>query len=504
MHREWRKETCPNGLDWNKRVGNCDWPHVARCKPSSQSPTSPKPTTIIKDSSTTKRPITTTRKSISTTTTRRTTTQSTSTRKSTTTRKPFSTTVRPKPSSGACENGEFYPDLNNCEGFAVCVNNVLVPNDCGHGYHWNQDKSECDLAKNVRCISFARYYAFAEKSDLQLDDPCEGDTRVPYPGRCDEFLQCLHGNLQAADCPPELHWNNAAQICDWPAGAKCDPTASEVLPEDENESSISESEIDSLNEVLPPPAPPSTSPKPVTPRPEIEPLSGDFKLVCYFTNWAWYRRGIAKYTPDDIDTRLCTHIVYGFAVLDYSELTIRTHDSWADIDNKFYERVAGLKAKGVKVTLALGGWNDSQGDKYSRLVRSPGAIKKFVKHVTEFIVKYNFEGLDLDWEYPVCWQTECKKGFSDEKDGFRDLVKALSDEFKPRGLLLSTAVSPSKQIIDKGYDVPELAKYFDWIAVMTYDYHGQWDKKTGHVAPLYVLPDDEITYFNAVCFIIFL
>lgn len=33
---------------------------------------------------------------------------------------------------------------------------------------------------------------------------------------------------------------------------------------------------------------------------------------------------------------------------------------------------------------------------------------------------------------------------------------------------------------------------------MTYDFHGQWDKKTGHVAPLYYHPDDDISYFNTV------
>jgi chitinase len=32
---------------------------------------------------------------------------------------------------------------------------------------------------------------------------------------------------------------------------------------------------------------------------------------------------------------------------------------------------------------------------------------------------------------------------------------------------------------------------------MTYDFHGQWDKKTGHVAPLYYHPDDDIDFFNA-------
>src|SRR5215510_9962888 len=31
-----------------------------------------------------------------------------------------------------------------------------------------------------------------------------------------------------------------------------------------------------------------------------------------------------------------------------------------------------------------------------------------------------------------------------------------------------------------GYDVKPLAEYLDWVGVMTYDFHGQWDKKTGH------------------------
>jgi len=33
---------------------------------------------------------------------------------------------------------------------------------------------------------------------------------------------------------------------------------------------------------------------------------------------------------------------------------------------------------------------------------------------------------------------------------------------------------------------------------MAYDYHGQWDKKTGHVAPIYNHPEDDIEYFNLV------
>lgn len=61
--------------------------------------------------------------------------------------------------------------------------------------------------------------------------------------------------------------------------------------------------------------------------------SARYKLVCYYTNWSWYRPGLGKYTPEDIDPTLCTHIVYGFAVLGNDGL-MAAHDSWADYDNR--------------------------------------------------------------------------------------------------------------------------------------------------------------------------
>uniref|UniRef100_A0A1B0BET0 GH18 domain-containing protein n=1 Tax=Glossina palpalis gambiensis TaxID=67801 RepID=A0A1B0BET0_9MUSC len=45
------------------------------------------------------------------------------------------------------------------------------------------------------------------------------------------------------------------------------------------------------------------------------------------------------------------------------------------------------------------------------------------------------------------------------------------------------------------YDVTQLSEYLDWIALMTYDYHGQWDRKTGHVASMYDYPSD-VENFN--------
>ncbi|KAA0201540.1 hypothetical protein HAZT_HAZT005433 [Hyalella azteca] len=309
------------------------------------------------------------------------------------------------------------------------------------------------------------------------------------PSDCSSYYLCVHGSLNRFTCQSPLLWNKIKNICDWPKSVNCQITDGGGGGASAPSSGVTSSDVPQVT--TPPPAPV-----------ELEPVQGegslskDYMVVCYFTNWAWYRPGIGKYTPDDIDPTICTHIVYGFAVLDYSNLIIKPHDSWADLDNNFYGKVTALKKRGIKVTVAIGGWNDSAGDKYSRLVNNPTARRKFIEHVIEFITKHDFDGLDLDWEYPKCWQVDCNKGPATDKQAFADWVRELSEAFKPRGLLLSAAVSPSKKVIDEGYDVPALNRYLDWIAVMTYDYHGQWDKKTGHVAPMYYHPEDDIDYFN--------
>ena len=49
-------------------------------------------------------------------------------------------------------------------------------------------------------------------------------------------------------------------------------------------------------------------------------------------------------------------------------------------------------------------------------------------------------------------------------------------------MILTAAIGASPETIEMAYDVPQ---YLNFVHVMCYDYHGQWDKKTGHNAPLY-------------------
>ena len=39
-------------------------------------------------------------------------------------------------------------------------------------------------------------------------------------------------------------------------------------------------------------------------------------VTCYYGEWAAYRQGAAKFEPENIDTKLCTHLVLSFAGLD--------------------------------------------------------------------------------------------------------------------------------------------------------------------------------------------
>lgn len=85
-----------------------------------------------------------------------------------------------------------------------------------------------------------------------------------------------------------------------------------------------------------------------------------------------------------------------------------------------YNRVTALQ---VPVLLALGGWTDSVGDKYSRLVSSETNRYNFIERAIGFLNQYGFSGLHLDWNYPVCWQSNCNRGSKSDKPNFTKFVK---------------------------------------------------------------------------------
>lgn len=200
-------------------------------------------------------------------------------------------------------------------------------------------------------------------------------------------------------------------------------------------------------------------------------------FLCYFPNWAYYRTGEGKFTVANLDPFLCTHYIYSFASLDGATFTIKAFDSWLDLDKGTYAQFNNMKQKNpkLKTLIAIGGANDSHGSKYSQLVASSAKINNFVASVVAFLDKHNFDGLDVDWEYPK----------AADRHGFSNLLKSLRKAFAPKGYVLSVAVSAGRHVIDSGYDVKVMSDNVDFINVMTYDMHGSWERQADHHAPLF-------------------
>ena len=80
-------------------------------------------------------------------------------------------------------------------------------------------------------------------------------------------------------------------------------------------------------------------------------------------------------------------------------------DPWMDLEDNYglagFKKATELKYSypHLKVTIAIGGWNEGS-KKYSAMAKDPEKRKAFVESVVAFLVQYNFDGLDLDWEYP--------------------------------------------------------------------------------------------------------
>lgn len=75
----------------------------------------------------------------------------------------------------------------------------------------------------------------------------------------------------------------------------------------------------------------------------------------------------------------------------------------------------------------------------------------FIKSATEMVLKYGFDGLDVDWEYPNRRDSVYGKA---DIDNFTTLMKELRAEFDKYGLLLTVAVAAVASNAALSYDIP--------------------------------------------------
>jgi len=267
--------------------------------------------------------------------------------------------------------------------------------------------------------------------------------------------------------------------------------------------------------------------------------TGAKNVLGYFAQWGIYGR---NYLVKNIDTggaaAQLTHINYAFGnvrnnkcevglTVPVNESTGVGGDAFADYSKSFqgYQSVDGVgdlwdqKLRGswnqlkklkvkypkIKVLISLGGWTYSRG--FSSAARPENRVA-FVKSCIDAYIKGDlpvtdnaggpgaaagvFDGIDIDWEYPVACGLACGK--PEDKENFNGLMAEFRkqlDAVRP-GLLLTIAAPAG---IDKirEFEPEKFHPALDFINVMTYDFHGTWENKTNFHSPLYASPNDPST-----------
>ena len=190
------------------------------------------------------------------------------------------------------------------------------------------------------------------------------------------------------------------------------------------------------------------------------------------------------FTPDKVDYSGLTHLNYGFAVVKNGVVTMHDTDKAPGLIKDLDKRT---EAANVAHMISVGGWNNSQEGVFENATATDAGLEKLANSMVSYMAQWNFDGLDIDWEYP---DTEA------EKAQFTKLIQSLRSKLDAQGLKddkyyqLSAAVTTNHNNIQ--YINPAVtAPLLDSVNVMAYDIHGAFDPLTGHNAPLYENSHDE-------------
>ena len=136
----------------------------------------------------------------------------------------------------------------------------------------------------------------------------------------------------------------------------------------------------------------------------------------------------------------------------------------------YMRRLAAYKTSypELKLLLFIGGWGKNA-DGFSMMARNPEKRALFCSECARLCNEYNFDGVDLDWEYPTVSADKGKNGYEgtgadpSDTENFTTLVKELRQALG-KDKLISYAASSSGEYMNH----KEVLAWVDYINVMTY------------------------------------
>jgi len=154
---------------------------------------------------------------------------------------------------------------------------------------------------------------------------------------------------------------------------------------------------------------------------------------------------------------------------------------------------------GLRLILSIGGWDAAP--QYSDIALTARSRSRFAGScIRTFVVQQGFDGIDIDWEFPVHGGTN-KSRPGDRADAtalvreFRRQLDALGHEDGDHHLLtVATPAGTWQQggaySVSDSYDLAALTPAVDWLNVMTYDMNNIFSPSSGFNAPLDADPRD--------------
>lgn len=152
--------------------------------------------------------------------------------------------------------------------------------------------------------------------------------------------------------------------------------------------------------------------------------------------------GDGRFTVENIDPYMCTHLVYVAATFD-GIANVYMNKSKDERDPTVVGFVQ-LKQKNphLKTMVSMGSWLDSDNAIFDKNLHN---FDKFAQSASIFLDYYGLDGLDISWP----WQGATSLPNKKDRRGFIELLNHLRNAFKFNNYVLSITVSPDPTIADR-------------------------------------------------------